>query len=344
MARSEARLQFGMWRAGLDGLGPHAKLVYCVLLTEPTVNFCGVGAIRVGRWAKDSSLTVEETEKALRELADSAHIVLDDDTDEVFVRTLIRNDGVASQPYVLKGALKEATRVASAAIRRVLAAELRKLPPRQADGVSKTGKPVVYPDPHATAAEIDPPAPPTPPTPPKKGPETLFDENPFETLSGDSVTKGSETLRGSGGGSGGGNSSRVATQVEDKDGSSLTRTDDTDPPIDPPAETTNKVAQALARRHREQQPLSSFVAVMKICKRALEAGYDRDAIEAALDRLVEANRSVTFDSIRIELDGPAVRSTSQPAYVGWQNLKQADLKPTGTDGPPLRAITGGDPS
>lgn len=340
MARSEARLQFGMWRAGLDGLGPHAKLVYCVLLTEPTVNHCGVGAIRIGRWAKDASLTVDETEKALRELADSAHIVLDDDTDEVFVRTLIRNDGVAAQPYVLKGALKEATRVASASIRQVLASELRKLPPRQADGVSKTGRPVVYPDPHVTAREIDPPAPPVPPKPPKKGPETLFDENPLETLSTGSMQKGSETLRGGGGGSGGGKSSPVTTQVEDKDGSSLTRTDE----ADPPTETANKIAQALARHHRERQPLSSFVAVMKICKRALEAGYDRDAIEAALDRLVVDNRSVTFDSIRIELDGPAVRSTSQPAYVGWQNLKQTDLKPTGTDGPPLRAITGGDPS
>jgi len=193
---------------------------------------------------------------------------------------------------------------------------------------------------NATAAEIDPPAPPVPPKPPQKGPETLFDENPLETLSTGSMQKGSETLRGGGGGSGGGKSSPVTTQVEDKDGSSLARTDE----ADPPTETANKIAQALARHHRERQPLSSFVAVMKICKRALEAGYDRDAIEAALDRLVADNRSVTFDSIRIELDGPAVRSTSQPAYVGWQNLKQTDLKPTGTDGTPLRAITRGDPS
>lgn len=202
MARSEARLQFGCWRTGLTGLGPHEKLLYCVLLTEPTLNHCGVGAVRLTRWAKDASLSIRETEKALAALCDGEWVFVDDDTEELFVRSLIRNDGVVNQPYVLKGALREAVLTASPRIRVALAAELRRLPPRPADGVSKAGKPVTYPDPHATADLLDPPGSPKP------------TRNPSETLS-ESAEKGSETLHGGGGGDGGGTSSPVATQVQE---------------------------------------------------------------------------------------------------------------------------------
>lgn len=328
MARSEARLQFGMWRAGLDGLGPLAKLVYCVLLTEPTLNHCGVGAVRMSRWAKDASLTIADTEKALQELIDGQFVVIDDDTEEVFVRTLIRNDGVASQPYVLKGALREAVLTASPAIRRALASELRKLPPKAPDGVSKAGKRVVYPDPHATADELWPDLPPPPPKPSRKGPETLFDEDPSETLSKGSSSNPSETLHGGGGGGGGGISSQVATSVSRSAASQTTPTD-----------TANKIAQRLARTHYDRHPLVSFVAVMKICKRAVDGGYPEDAIAAALARLADANRSVTLDSLRIELDGPPVRSTGSPPedrIAGWQRLK------TGTDDRSLIALPGGE--
>lgn len=201
MARSEARLQFGCWRTGLTGLGPHEKLLYCVLLTEPTLNHCGVGAVRLTRWAKDASLSIPETEKALAALCDGEWVFVDDDTEELFVRSLIRNDGVVNQPYVLKGALREAVLTSSPRIRLALARELRKLPSRPADGVSKVGKPVTYPDPHATADLLDPPG---SPKPTEKTPETLFS----------TAEKGSETLHGGGGGDGGGTSSPVATQVQ----------------------------------------------------------------------------------------------------------------------------------
>lgn len=341
MARSEARLQFGMWRAGLDGLGPYAKLLYAVLLTEPTLNHCGVGAMRLSRWAKDCSLTIADTEKALAELADGEFVVVDENTEELLVRTLIRNDGVASQPYVLKGALREAVLTTSPRIRHVLAAELRKLPPKQADGTSKVGKKVVYPDPHATADALSPRSP-EPPRQSRKEPDALFDANPSERVSNGSSSKGFETLHGGGGGGGGGggNSSCVATGVEISAGKSSPKRAATGSGTQ--AETPNKIAQRLARVYHDRVKLSSFVAVMKIVKRALDADYTPDAIEAALHRLADDNRSVTADALRIELDGPPVRSTGSPPQpadriTGWQNLKQ-----TGTDGRVFYAITGGD--
>lgn len=304
MARSEARLQFGMWRAGLDGATAFEKLVYAVLLTEPTLNHCGVGAIRMSRWAKDASLTVADTERTLKGLVAGSWVLLDEDTDEVFVRTLIRNDGVAAQPYVLKGALREALKVESKPIRRALAAELRKLPAKQPDGTSRSGARVTYPDPHATAAVIDPGP---PPEPTRKPVETLFDADPPERVSSVPVAKGSESPLGGGGGGGGGSCS-VGGHLKNKNGIR-------DLEI---ADTPTKIAQALAADYRERVPLCSFVAVMKIAKRAVESGYDRHAVQAALHRLADAKRSVTADALRIELDGQPLRAVSG-GYVPYRN-------------------------
>lgn len=314
MARSEARLQFGMWRAGLGGHGAHAKLLYAVLLTEPTLNHCGVGAVRLARWAKDASLTIGETEKALAELCDgdplTAKVVVDDDTDEVFVRTLIRNDGVADQPYVLKGALREAVHAQSPMIRWVLAAELRKLPTRPPDGVARNGRKVVYPDPHATADALAPEGAP-PPTGgvdnSRDDEDALFGVKPVERVSSDSSTA-SERVRGGGGG--GGISQSVGTSVRRTAASQATRT--------PKPDTPNKIAQRLAKTHYDRNPLTPFVAVMKICKRALDGGYTESDIAAALARLAAVKRSVTADSLRIELDGPPLRAVSG-GYVPYRN-------------------------
>lgn len=212
MARSEARLQLGIWQDGLDGLGAHARLVYCVLLTERTVNHAGVGAIRRGKWSRNAALTPAELEVALAELQAGQYVLFDDDTDEFLIRTLIRNDGVADQPYLLKGALREALLTESRSLREALAAELRKLPPRRPDGVSKAGKRVVYPDPHATADQLESglrrPAPETPLEDSTKDTgdpsETLFEGegNPSVEADDEESKKGLERERGRGRGRG----------------------------------------------------------------------------------------------------------------------------------------------
>lgn len=325
MARSEARLQFGIWRNGLAGLSPHSKLLYCVLLTEPTVNHAGIGAMRTSKWGRDAGLTVEETTKALQELTDGAFIVVDEDTEEVFVRTMIRNDGVVEQPYVLKGALKEALHTSSTVIRRALAAELRKLPPRQPDRVGKNGRTVTYPDPHAAADELDPRRPdPAHPEPPA---------DPSETLSEGSSEKGFETLGGRGGGGGGGNSPSVATQVERTTGAQKRADSD-----------EIRTAQEITRAYTERVPLSKFPAVLGIVRRGMKAGHPPDAIQAALLRLADEGRPVTVDALRVELEGLPTsrrrdtprRPTADDKIAGWQSLK------TGTDDRPIYALPGGE--
>lgn len=159
MPRSQANVQFTIW-AGLKGASPLAKLVYQRLLTEETMTQCGVGALLVDQFAEDLELPIDLVNDLLEELEAKRYAYVDRDAHRFLVRTLVRNDGIADVPNVLWAAMRAAKMVRSPKLRRVLAAELRKLPPKPADKVTPvSGKPdriYVYPDPHATADEIDP--------------------------------------------------------------------------------------------------------------------------------------------------------------------------------------------
>lgn len=153
--RSRANLQLTVFE-GLRGLSTNAKLLYFALLVEPTLNQAGVGALRERRWARETELTVEEVRAALAELDAQLYALVDADTEEILVRTMIRRDGVAEKPNLLRAACRAAVMVESPRLRAVLAAELRKLPPRPKPSLGKDGRLYEHPDPHATAAEIDP--------------------------------------------------------------------------------------------------------------------------------------------------------------------------------------------
>lgn len=222
MARSEARLQFGIWR-GLEPVTPGGRLMYVVLLTERTVNHSGIGAIRLDQWERSSGLSHSNMEKALDSLTRARHVLLDYTTGEFLIRTMIRNDNYESQPYLLKGALKDALLTESPLLRRELAGELRKLGPQRPPKAGKDGRVVTYPDPHAVADLLDPPGPDGTRTPveeplgrhSREALETLSEPGEqdwtegLETLSDSDKTKGfpdpPERALGGGGGGGVGN-------------------------------------------------------------------------------------------------------------------------------------------
>ncbi|MFD8496290.1 hypothetical protein [Amycolatopsis sp. NPDC059657] len=139
MPRSEARLGFDIWE-GLKGRSDQAKLAYAAVLTEPSVTQCGVGALRKSLWCKKLEWPVDKLDAALSELDEHRFVFVDEDTEEVLVRTLIRNDKVDRMPFVLKNALKASKLVQSKRLRHELAEELRKLDSDEA---------------HATADELD---------------------------------------------------------------------------------------------------------------------------------------------------------------------------------------------
>lgn len=128
MARSEARLLFTVWEGLADLNSDAARLAYFAVLTDPSLTQCGAGPLRVSRWRKQLRWSdADKIRAALSELDEHRKIFIDYDTEEVLVRTLVRRDGVAKMPNVLRSALKSAGMIESTRLRKELAVELRTL-------------------------------------------------------------------------------------------------------------------------------------------------------------------------------------------------------------------------
>ncbi|WP_280454137.1 hypothetical protein [Nocardia brasiliensis] len=168
MARDHGRLLCRIWNdKEFRALTRTAQALYAQLISQKEINNAGVLPLMVSKWAKGcDEMTSEMIIADLAVLVDARFVVVDTDTEEVLVRSFIRNDGVLKQPNVFKNALRVAEAVESTSIRAVLAAELRRL------GRSDATR---------TAAILDPTA---------RDPEPIA--NPSETLR-DDVETHSET-------------------------------------------------------------------------------------------------------------------------------------------------------
>ena len=86
-----------------------------------------------------------------------------------------------------------------------------------------------------------------------------------------------------------------------------------------PAGEINLRAQALARMWTELVPLSKFPATLGICKRAIQAGKTDPEIEAALRRMASEGRTLTIDSLRVELEGLPPSRYAEPTQPVRRN-------------------------
>jgi hypothetical protein len=130
MARDYARVRVDMWI--LDGdvreLSPAAQHLYFVLLTSPSLSYCGVADWRPGRLAAlAKGWTADDVRRAATELSAHRYIVIDEETEEVLVRTFIRHDGLMKEARMAVSMVKAFATVASNTIRGVIVHELRRL-------------------------------------------------------------------------------------------------------------------------------------------------------------------------------------------------------------------------
>jgi hypothetical protein len=130
MARAYAQIHQRIWAdpewRALDG---DAQLLYLLLMSQPSLDLAGVLPLQTRRWASCvADWTAPAIDMALTRLADARFVVVDQDTEEVLIRSFIRNDGGYKTPGVLKSALKSAEAVQSPAIRSALFIELGRLP------------------------------------------------------------------------------------------------------------------------------------------------------------------------------------------------------------------------
>ncbi|MCS7484680.1 hypothetical protein ACFFQW_49185 [Umezawaea endophytica] len=132
MARDHARLIITIWNdPDWRALSGDAQRLYMLLLSQEDLSYCGLVPMRLRRWASMCSTTsVDTITTALAELHDSRFALADHDTEEVLVRSLVRNDGIWKQPNTLAAAIRESFAISSPILRAAVAAELHRLPAR----------------------------------------------------------------------------------------------------------------------------------------------------------------------------------------------------------------------
>lgn len=129
MARAHARVFARIW-ADKDFrlLSEAGQRMYLLLLSQADLNYAGVLPLTERRWANlCEESTSDGVEGAVEELTNARYVVVDYDTEELLVRTFIRNDELWKQPKVLAVALREALATASRGVRAALADELERV-------------------------------------------------------------------------------------------------------------------------------------------------------------------------------------------------------------------------
>lgn len=118
-----------LWREDVDwrGLPLGAQHTYLMLLSQSDLGLAGRISLAPGRWARyTAGRTSADVRADLAILASGRRplVAVDDETEEVLVRSKIRNDGVWKSPNLMKSALTNCQAIESPGLRRVLLDEL----------------------------------------------------------------------------------------------------------------------------------------------------------------------------------------------------------------------------
>jgi hypothetical protein len=123
MARSHGRIKVEIWGdPDFRALTKDEQRAYFMLLSQPQISNCGALSYaprRLARLAADE--TIEGLERALDGLHEKRFIVIDDETDEILIRTYVEHDGILSSPNMTKAAQRELHDIVSVPLREVLA-------------------------------------------------------------------------------------------------------------------------------------------------------------------------------------------------------------------------------
>lgn len=139
MGRSEARVFTSIWSdPDFVALPLSAQRMYLFLLSQPDLSFCGRLPLRTKWWARSApGLTPKAVCDDLDTLEAARFVLIDKDSQELLIRSLMRRDHVLKSPKLMKPLGAALQEVGSPALRKVLAEELtRAVDEGIADGVS----------------------------------------------------------------------------------------------------------------------------------------------------------------------------------------------------------------
>ena len=129
MARDRANIFTNIWTdtdwRTLKGEEQH---LYLLLMTHPDLSYSGVCDWRPGRLAKmRDDATRSDIERAGMALQSKRFILIDEETEEVLIRSYIRHDGVLKQPNLAVSFVNAYGAAASPEIRMLIIHELKRL-------------------------------------------------------------------------------------------------------------------------------------------------------------------------------------------------------------------------
>lgn len=124
MARTYAKLLSSIWQdTDFTLLPASAQRLYLLLVSQRTINLCGVIDLTPRRWASCAhDTTPDDVDEDLAALQQARFVVIDPDTDEVWVRSFIKHD-VAGSGNVVKGFWSDHEEVVSAHLRDLICVE-----------------------------------------------------------------------------------------------------------------------------------------------------------------------------------------------------------------------------
>ena len=105
MARTHARIFCSIWNDPIfTSLSAEAQRLYLLALSQPNISLCGVVPFTARRWARFSPDTkAEDLEDAVVELENAGLVLLDNDTEELWVKSFVRYDGILGNSKLVKG-------------------------------------------------------------------------------------------------------------------------------------------------------------------------------------------------------------------------------------------------
>ncbi|MCX5209719.1 hypothetical protein OG689_10535 [Kitasatospora sp. NBC_00240] len=130
MARGHGRVLSSIWEDNdFLALDREQQGTYFFLISQPNLNHAGLLPLTLKRWTRKArGLTAAGLEKTLNDLDAARFIVVDEDTEELLIRSFIRNDGVWKQPKVMGAAVSGALEISSRHLRRALLEEMDRIP------------------------------------------------------------------------------------------------------------------------------------------------------------------------------------------------------------------------
>lgn len=129
MARDRANINTNIWTdQDWRDLPMAEQHLYMMLLSHPTLSYAGVGDWRTARLAAMTGDATPQSITAAAEGLQAARFVfIDEETEEILIRSFLRHDGLLKQPKLSISMVNAYGAIASSRIREVVTFELQKL-------------------------------------------------------------------------------------------------------------------------------------------------------------------------------------------------------------------------